>query len=61
MFTEGARRSTSPRDRRQEALENQYKPLGLKAVLAAASQRKPEGDKPAKGEPPACLKDMEEA
>lgn len=61
MFTEGAKHSTSPRTRKSENLEEQYKPLGLKAVLAAASQRKPKGDKPAKGDLPACLKDAAEA
>ncbi len=58
MFTEGAKRSTSPRDRKTEKLEEQYRPLGLKAVLAAASQRKPQGNKN-KGELPAGLKHME--
>ncbi len=63
MFTVGAKGSTSPKERKSEKLEEQYKPLRLKAVLAAASQRKPEEDKRTKGNKkdlPACLQDMEE-
>lgn len=59
MFTKGAKRSTSPRESKQEKLVEQYKPLGLKAVLAAATQRKPEGAKKAKRELPAGLKHIE--
>lgn len=59
MFTNGAKHSTSPREAKPDNLEKQYRPLGLKAVAAAASQRKPETRKVIKGELPAGLKHIE--
>lgn len=41
MVTERANKSTLHRNENSRPLVDQYKPLGLKAVLAAASQRKP--------------------
>lgn len=59
MFTKGAKRSTSPSGNQPEKLVEQYKPLGLKAVLAAASQRKPKEEKRRKAELPSGLKYIE--
>jgi hypothetical protein len=59
MFTDGAKRSISPRSNNNGKLVDQYKPLGLKAVLAAASQRKPQTPKTVKTELPAGLKHIE--
>lgn len=59
MFIDGAKHSTAPESNIDGKLVDQYKPLGLKAVLAAASQRKPQAPKTVKAELPAGLKHIE--
>ena len=59
MFTNRAKRSTAPETNNGGKLVDQYKPLGLKAVLAAASQRRPQAPKTDKPELPAGLKHIE--
>ncbi|PTM98761.1 hypothetical protein [Mycoplana dimorpha] len=59
MFTDGAKRSIAPETNDDGKLVDQYKPLGLKAVLAAASQRRPQTPKTVKPELPAGLKHIE--
>lgn len=58
MVTERAKKSTMHGSENSRSLLEQYKPLGLKAVLAAASQRKPAA-KSVKRELPAGVKLME--
>ncbi|MCF3641554.1 hypothetical protein LXM94_16395 [Rhizobium sp. TRM95111] len=53
------RTKTEMSDKEKGDLEDQYKPLGLKAVVAAATQRKPAAPKSAERDVPAVLRDDE--